>query len=174
MTLASDSSNDSACVRQLGDHFLSMIVPVVEMAFDCIIQTREVGPASDTYLRSALATLRNGIGLFHEAKKNATNSFSSAPAPVPTHRAVAPSTSSDLGSTAPHGSSGDDLFGGLGDDAFMNIDLDNLTSQTSSAPSTQNVASDPTNDGDATQIDDLAKGKLWSLLLDALDAAKVC
>lgn len=174
VTLASDSSNNSACFRQLGDHFLSMIVPVVEMAFDCITQTREVGPASDTYLRSALATLRNGIGLFHEAKKSADNSSSSAPAPVPTRSAVATSTSSDLGSTAPRESPGDDLFGGLGDDAFMNIDLDNLTSQTSSAPSTQNEASDPTNDGDATQIDDLAKGNLWSLLLAALDAAKVC
>ena len=173
-TLASDNSSNNSGFRQMGKACLSMIIPVVEIAFVCITQTKEVGVASDTYLRSALATLRNGIGLFHEAKKSTDNSSSSDPAAVPTRSAVAPSTSSDLGSITPNESPGDDLFGGLGDDAFLNIDLDNLTSHTTSAPSTQNEASDPTNDGDATQIDVLAKGKLWSQLFDALDTAKVC
>ena len=172
VTLSRDSSNNAARFCQIGKTCPSMIIPIVEMAFACITQTKEVGAASDTYLRSALATLRNGIGLYHEAKKSTDNSSSSAPAPVPIRTTA--STSTDLGSISPNESPGDDLFGGLGDDAFLNIDLDNLTSQTSSAPSTQNEASDPTSDGDDTQIDDLAKGKIWSHLFDALDAAKVC
>jgi len=170
---STSSSGDTTPSGQLGNSCLFMTIPVIEIALACIVQVREADEGSELYLRSVLATLRNCIGLFHEAKKNVGTASATA---LTSFSVDATAASPQTGQKISNESPVDDMFGGLGDDAFMNIDLDNLTNrsnQSTSLPSSQIEADDPKVEDNDAKMDELAKGKLWSLLLDALDAAKV-
>lgn len=163
--LANAALAHSSNAGQLGNTCLLMVIPVVEVAFPCIVQTKEADSSSELFLRSVLATLRHGIGLFHELGKNVD---------TPTVETMAATAvGAAAGSPSNTYQDTDDLFGGLGDDAFMNIDLDNLTGQSTSASSSQVETGDAVGEVVDDRVDGLAKGKLWCLLMDALDAAKV-
>ena len=162
-TLVNSSHADE--LDNIGSTCLLMIIPVVEVAFASIIQAKEANASSELCVRSVLATLRHGIGLFHALGKNADTPTAETLAAAVVGNAADSSSNTDQVT--------DDLFGGLGDDAFMNIDLDNLTGQSTSASSSQVETGDAVGEGGDAKMDELAKGKLWSLLMDALDAAKV-
>ena len=163
--LSNSALANSSHASHLGNTCLFMVIPVVEVAFACIVQAKEADSSSEVYLRSVLAALRHCIGMFHEVEKNADTSSAATLTATAVGNAACSSSNTDQAT--------DDLFGGLGDDVFMNIDLDNLTGQSTSASSSQVETGDAFGEGDDAKLDELAKGKLWSLLMNALDAAKV-
>lgn len=168
------SSNLHEAVRHLGRHCFQMFIPTIEVAFTCLIQAKQADANSDMSVRSTLAVLRNAIGLVHEANKSGEVA-ETVPDLSSGNALQASNGTSSMGNSTTNGATDDsDLFGGLDDDAFMNIDLDNLTGQstqtTNSGSSFQADSAPQTADG---QLDIFAKGSIWSLLTDVLDASKV-
>ena len=167
-------------IRHLGRQCLQMVISTVEVSFAGLVQIKQADSNLDLSFRSSLGVLRNAIGLYHETSSGEGVAITTL---VP-HQVVGndnvhtPSVNNAGNGGAANGGNDDtaDIFGGLDDEAFMNIDLDNLTGQSTSSVSnsgstlhTESAASPNVNE----QFDALAKGKIWSLLTDAIDASKV-